>query len=255
MKNKFKRHERMLTIGSFTLIELLVVIAIIAILAGMLLPSLNKARETGRRSVCASNMRQAGMVQVYYADDNNNWAVGDSYREFGYSSKRTWFQMLSDTGYIPEPHKGAAGTPKRNSLYYCPSGKEVSTSYPATHLGMTTMMVDHRAGSAYDNAYGKSASKGANKKAWSMYQGLLNLGTLDRPSSIAQMSDALDNNYNIAWAEGDGIAIQAAFRHNKTCNYLMWDNHVEAADMKKVSLMKSGKTAFDYTEAWKWPWW
>ena len=100
---------------AFTLIELLIIIVIISLLAAILFPAFGRAREMGRRSSCASNLKQIGLGFAQYCQDNSDFYPGCYMGNFGSSNSR-WMDSIYP--YV-----------KSAQLFTCPSDTDVTHVY------------------------------------------------------------------------------------------------------------------------------
>lgn len=187
----------------FTLIELLVVIAIIGILASLLLPSLNKARDTARRAKCMSNQRQIMQYVMMYAGDFH-------YLPPGYDNKVAPHRML--LGYLM-PYYGkkfeATDTQIRYRFLYCPVRDPGSLDIPW----------------GYDAQ--KFTSYGAVTVAYIGDYGPIPEGRLKNPAGKVYLMDWImadeicaDAAWGIAWAPSEQYADFFNGRHSTSASDL-----------------------------------
>ena len=198
---------------TFTLIELLVVIAIIAILAGMLLPALNNARENGRTKGCMSNIKQMGALCLLYANDS------DGYLPF----VKTTYNNVDYGAYVYD-----------NIYYWQKRLKQQYTGSESVNLSNCPAIIAARKGySAVKTTYGMNLYLASGTMSHSGYHSGWNKTPLRQISKIQAASRAgmmVENYRHGTW---NGVESSASgetrtyFIHNKKANVVFLDGHAE----------------------------
>ncbi len=253
--------------GGFTLIELLVVIAIIAILAAMLLPALAKAKLKAQQVVCLNNMKQWGLADTMYVDDNRqtfpfpkfqqtfastleqdnpDWLSIGSYHDQG-NGNDAWFNALPSF-VADKPLYTWALNP--TSFY---GSKSIFTCPTARYQGIDAVDQQVTVQDAYNMKPGSRPlfSYAMNSKSMASFQAsaYLKITMVAHPSALVLFSDVRNRSAETPYwgteanrvklATPQGYTTRFSSRHNRGGNLTFSDGH--AAYFKYDAVVSDGK--------------
>lgn len=228
----------------FTLIELLVVIAIIAILASMLLPALNKAKDKARAITCANNMKQIGSGFAFYQNDNDGYYpwIWEPTGPAARNSYRPWNYFLSiSADYLPAPYSGNnPKTIKWNSIWFCPNSVNRAKATVAQDVGAIDNMIKYGMSYAYpchqqSDRYGLGGWVGTDKPPVKNSQ-------IKKPSEVMALIEAESNaGYGCGFIQVVPSFPASIGRHggdNMGTNLLFADGHVKYFNEGNLLMLK-----------------
>ena len=261
------------TLRGFTLIELLVVIAIVGVLASVLLPALNRAKQQGQKIACVSNLRQLQLAWQLYTDDHNGWLPRNSFSQeagrfdFAYSWTSGWLDYSDNNPdntnswiMLNNPFGSIGAYTQNPGIYKCPSDKSWAMNGGERHNRVRSYAMNSLLGSSqyvYQSrtapywVYWKMEDLG---KAPTLPQHFVFIDEHEDSINDGFFHVGVNSRNVLGWIDWPGT------RHNQSANLSFADGHVETKEWQDARTLKPVRRVTLTTEqtpnnpdvAWLW---